>query len=51
MIKLAVIVILLLVGGLVTKYLDERSQKKFVLGLGLLGVLYIVGVIAYELMR
>ncbi|MGF1685475.1 hypothetical protein L4C36_02105 [Photobacterium japonica] len=51
MIKLAVIVLLLLVGGLVMKYLDERSQMKFVLGLGLLAVLYIVGVMAYELMR
>ncbi|MGR5061447.1 hypothetical protein [Photobacterium sp. DNB22_13_2] len=51
MLKLAVIIILLLLGALATKYLDEKSQQKILIGLGVLVALAVVGLMASELMR
>ncbi|GAL06598.1 hypothetical protein ACFFLZ_02780 [Photobacterium aphoticum] len=51
MIKLAVIALLLLIGGLAIKYADEKSQKKITLGLIGVLVVYVITVVASELMR
>lgn len=51
MLKLAVIVILLLLGGLAVKYLDEKTQHKVVLVFGTIIVVLVVILMASELMR
>ncbi|PSU35006.1 hypothetical protein C9I99_08030 [Photobacterium lutimaris] len=51
MLKLAVIIILLLLGALVTKYLDEKSQQKILIGFGVLVAIAVVGLMVSELMR
>ncbi|MGR5143419.1 hypothetical protein ACQKPX_17270 [Photobacterium sp. DNB23_23_1] len=51
MLKLVVIIILLLLGALVTKYLDEKSQQKILIGLGVLIALAVIGLMVSELIR
>ena len=51
MLKIAVIAVLLLLGALVTKYLDEKSQQRVLIGLGVLIALGVIGLMASELMR
>ncbi|WP_036831179.1 hypothetical protein [Photobacterium sanctipauli] len=51
MLKLGVIIVLLLLGGLATKYLDENSQKKVLIGFGGLILAAVVFFMATELIR
>ncbi|MGF1700383.1 hypothetical protein L4D09_08730 [Photobacterium makurazakiensis] len=51
MLKLSVIIVLLLLGALATKYLDENAQKKVLIGFGVLVLAAIVFFMGSELIR
>ncbi|ELR64829.1 hypothetical protein C942_01919 [Photobacterium marinum] len=51
MLKLAVILVLLMLGILATKYLDEKSQQKLLVGLGIIVGCAVAFLMATELMR
>ncbi|WP_299020252.1 hypothetical protein [uncultured Photobacterium sp.] len=51
MLKFAVIILLLLLGSLATKFLDEKSQKKLLIGLGIIIGCAVAFLMATELMR
>ncbi|KXF81737.1 hypothetical protein [Enterovibrio coralii] len=51
MVKIAVIVALIVLGFLAAKFLDEKSQKKVVVGMGVVaGIAFLVLVVS-ELLR
>lgn len=51
MLKLVVIAVLLLLGALATKYLDEKLQQKALIGLGIVIAFAVIGFMSAELMR
>jgi len=51
MLKIAVIIVLLLLAFLATKYLDENAQKKVLIGLGIVIGCSVVLFMASELFR
>lgn len=51
MLKIVVIILLLALGFLATKYLDEKSQKKVLVGFGILLGSAVVGLMVSELLR
>ncbi|MGF1714462.1 hypothetical protein [Photobacterium chitinilyticum] len=51
MLKIAVIIVLLLLAFLATKYLDDNAQKKVLIGLGIVIGCSVVFFMASELFR
>jgi len=51
MLKIAVIIVLLLLAFLATKYLDDKAQKKVLIGLGVVIGSAVVLLMASELFR
>lgn len=51
MIKIAFVIGLIIIGGLAMKFLDEKSQKKVVIGMGVLAGIAVVSLVISELMR
>ncbi|MBV7299286.1 hypothetical protein [Enterovibrio paralichthyis] len=51
MVKIVFVIGLIIIGGLAMKFLDEKSQKKVVIGVGVLAAIAILSLIITELMR
>lgn len=51
MIKIVFVIGLIIIGALAMKFLDEKSQKKVVIGIGVLAGIAILSLIISELMR